>query len=90
MILVLPLLGGLMDEMSRWNSQVYGLMERGSEQRATGATKLNEYSSRSHAVFIIIVEKSTSIVSEASANGEQMAAFQGLLPGTDPEYPLDI
>lgn len=30
--------------------QVYGLMERGAEQRATGATKLNEMSSRSHAV----------------------------------------
>jgi Kinesin motor domain len=33
------------------NSQVYGLMERGAEQRATGATKLNEMSSRSHAVL---------------------------------------
>jgi Kinesin motor domain len=31
-------------------TQVYGLMERGAEQRATGATKLNEMSSRSHAV----------------------------------------
>jgi hypothetical protein len=30
--------------------QVYGLMDRGAEQRATGATKLNEMSSRSHAV----------------------------------------
>jgi hypothetical protein len=31
-------------------TQVYGLMERGAEQRATGATKWNEMSSRSHAV----------------------------------------
>ena len=39
------LMAGLLTKM-----QVYGLMERGAEQRATGATKLNEMSSRSHAV----------------------------------------
>lgn len=33
-------------------------------QRATGATKLNEMSSRSHAVCIIIVEKCTTNMSE--------------------------
>jgi hypothetical protein len=33
-------------------------------QRATGATKLNEMSSRSHAVCIIIVEKCTTTISE--------------------------
>ena len=64
------------------HAQVYGLMERGSSQRATGATKLNELSSRSHAVFIIIVEKSTATtVSEAAANGAQIAEFEGLHPG---------
>ena len=34
-----------------------GLMRRGAAVRATGATKMNEISSRSHAVFIIIVEQ---------------------------------
>lgn len=34
----------------------------GAVQRATGATKLNEVSSRSHAVCIIIVEKCTTVV----------------------------
>ena len=40
--------------------QVYALMEQGSEARMVGATKMNEASSRSHAVFIVIMEKSAS------------------------------
>jgi hypothetical protein len=38
-----------------------GLMERGAVVRATGSTKLNEMSSRSHAVFIIIAEQSETL-----------------------------
>lgn len=34
-------------------------MERGGQLRATGATRMNDTSSRSHAVFIIIVEQVT-------------------------------
>jgi hypothetical protein len=37
---------------------IYTLMERGAQIRATGSTRLNELSSRSHAVFIIICEQS--------------------------------
>ena len=32
-------------------------MQRGASVRATGATRMNELSSRSHALFIIIVEQ---------------------------------
>jgi hypothetical protein len=37
---------------------IYTLMERGAAIRATGSTRLNELSSRSHAVFIITCEQS--------------------------------
>lgn len=60
--------------------QVYGLLERGAMQRATGTTKMNELSSRSHAVFIIIIEKST-VTSTHEADGDEMEQFRGLAPG---------
>ena len=59
---------------------MYGLLERGAMQRATGTTKMNELSSRSHAVFIIIIEKST-VTSTHEADGDEMEQFRGLAPG---------
>ena len=50
---------GLSEWVVRTSADVYALMERGAAARATGATKLNELSSRSHAIFILIVEKSS-------------------------------
>lgn len=41
----------------RTPGEIYGLMEKGGQLRATGATRMNDTSSRSHAVFIIIVEQ---------------------------------
>ena len=49
---------GLSEWVVRSPQEIYGLMERGGLMRATGSTKLNELSSRSHAVFIIIAEQS--------------------------------
>ena len=73
---------GLSEWVVRSPAEVYGLMERGAAQRATGATKLNEMSSRSHAVFIIIVEKSTVMAEDSlAAEDEEMEQFRGLAPG---------
>lgn len=48
---------GLSEWVVRSPAEIYGLMERGGSMRATGSTKMNELSSRSHAVFIIIAEQ---------------------------------
>ena len=42
-------------------TEIYSLMQKGSLGRATATTKMNDMSSRSHAVFIIIVEQMTTI-----------------------------
>eukprot|EP00736_Rhodelphis_marinus_P008000 Rmarinus@m.7700 len=57
--------GVFVEDLSEWivksPTQIYHLLDRGSTHRVTGSTKINEISSRSHAVFIIIVEQSESI-----------------------------
>jgi len=71
---------GLSEWVVRSPAEIYGLMERGGSVRATGSTKMNELSSRSHAVFIIIVEQSCTVVGEdeqdqrSAANGNNKAA----------------
>ena len=57
--------GVFVDGLSEWvvrsPAEIYGLMERGGAVRATGETKMNEVSSRSHAVFIVIAEQSETV-----------------------------
>jgi hypothetical protein len=43
----------------RTPSEIFSLIQKGAQTRATASTKMNEVSSRSHAVFIIIVEQMT-------------------------------
>jgi kinesin family protein 3/17 len=63
---------GLSEWVVRSPAEIYGLMERGSSTRATASTKMNEISSRSHAVFIVIVEQSeTAYLDE---HGDELAA----------------
>lgn len=63
---------GLSEWVVRSPEEIYGLMERGGAMRATGSTKMNEVSSRSHAVFIIIAEQSKT--SYVDARGTEIPA----------------
>ena len=67
--------GVFVEDLSEWvvrsSTEIYTLMERGASVRATGATKMNEISSRSHAIFIIIVEQSETMDPNEEDTGEE-------------------
>ena len=48
---------GLSEWVVRTPSEIYSLIQKGAQARATASTRMNDVSSRSHAVFIIIVEQ---------------------------------
>ena len=52
---------GLSEWAVRSPNEIYSLMQKGALSRATATTKMNDLSSRSHAVFIIIVEQMTQL-----------------------------
>lgn len=61
---------GLSEWVVRSPHEVYGLIKRGSGVRATGSTKINEVSSRSHALFILIVEQNEISMKEQGDQAE--------------------
>ena len=51
-------------------AEALGLLHTGQQQRATGCTKMNAHSSRSHAVFTIIIEQTGKISASDDAGAE--------------------
>ncbi|KDO35090.1 hypothetical protein SPRG_01155 [Saprolegnia parasitica CBS 223.65] len=70
---------GLSEWVVRSPEEIYGLMERGGAMRATGSTKMNEISSRSHAVFIIIAEQSQTMYVDTSGKEIALEEFTALV-----------
>lgn len=62
---------GLSEWVVRSPKEVYGLIKRGSAIRATGSTKINETSSRSHALFMIIVEQNEILPEEEETSADR-------------------
>ena len=60
---------GLSEWAVRTPGEIYSLMQKGAISRATASTKMNDVSSRSHAVFIIIVEQMDHV--EDYDNGDE-------------------
>ena len=56
---------GLSEWAVRSPNEIYSLMQRGALSRATATTKMNDLSSRSHAVFLIIVEQMNTLTDDA-------------------------
>lgn len=65
--------GVFVERLSEWvvrsPNEVYGLIQRGSAIRATGSTRMNPTSSRSHALFIIIIEQNEISMEGAAGQG---------------------
>eukprot|EP00958_Prasinococcus_capsulatus_P009934 scaffold965_cov344-Prasinococcus_capsulatus_cf.AAC.2 len=67
--------GVYVEDLSEWvvrsPAEVYHLMEEGNRLRTTGNTKMNELSSRSHAVFQLIIEKATTTMDGPAGDMQQ-------------------
>jgi hypothetical protein len=81
---------GLSEWVVRSPAEIYGLMERGGAIRATGETMMNEMSSRSHAVFIVIAEQSETVY--VDDHGAEMSAeeFQRMMVSRGARREQDI
>lgn len=65
--------GLYVEQLSEWAvrgpNDIYALLERGASYRAIANTNMNDVSSRSHAVFMIIVEQ---MIDDRDVNGQQV------------------
>ena len=86
--------GVYVDQLSEWvvrsPAEIYGLMERGGAIRATGETKMNEMSSRSHAVFIVIAEQSETVYVDSQGQDMTAEEFQRFMQSRGARREQDI
>jgi hypothetical protein len=66
---------GLTEVTVRSPQEVWALAAKGQRARQTAATRLNDVSSRSHAVFTVVVEQ--RVVHKGEHKGEHKAAADG-------------
>lgn len=64
---------GLTEYAVRTPTEIYTLLNKGANSRTTASTKMNDMSSRSHAVFVITVEQMMMIEDE---NGESFSQIK--------------
>lgn len=70
---------GLSEWVVRSPAEIFKLMARGAAVRATGKTKLNEVSSRSHAILKIIVEQCETTFVDLQGRAISSEEFEKLL-----------
>jgi len=71
---------GLSEYIVRSPQEIFHLMAQGSSCRATGTTKLNQVSSRSHAVLKLIVEQcETSCINPSNGEDISVEEFEALI-----------
>ena len=68
------LLTGVTEATTRSNDDLMGVLETGGALRTTGATLMNETSSRSHAIFSITVEQVGPLGHDGNGDGVVGAA----------------
>jgi len=75
---------GLSEWVVRSPGEVAALVERGRAVRATGATKMNELSSRSHAVLTVVIERCAAAAGARGGGEGGGAAAAGGRPAPPP------
>ncbi|GBG31418.1 Kinesin-like protein KIN-4A [Hondaea fermentalgiana] len=61
---------GAVEESVKSTAAMYEALERGSLCRTTGSTEMNVHSSRSHAIFTIIIEQHLPVAADSTSAGE--------------------
>mmetsp|Transcript_5839 Transcript_5839/g.8574 ORF Transcript_5839/g.8574 Transcript_5839/m.8574 type:complete len:887 (+) Transcript_5839:2-2662(+) len=66
--------GVFVENLSEWvvrsPQEVYGLMSRGAKERVSGHTRVHDRSSRSHAIFMLIIEQSETTIVDPKSGAE--------------------